>query len=687
MCFWNYEVFMFSMLMALILLSPGAPIEEAGSPVSTPNSTTTTTIPAKEEEDEEINEDDLVIWETTTVTKKAEPVYSAPGVVSTIGIAEIEAYGVSTVGEIWELLPAVQNTFGTGINRTSVRGGEPNTSIFHVLVLIDGRPVRASGGNLSAYSPPYTFPTLQIDHIEVSRGPGSVMHGTNAFEGVINIVTRKGQENGIRATAETGSFGTTKGEIAGAYSRGYFSINAGILYTDVEGWDFTSAALDGNTFSKKVLQDNQGYNLNINYKNFKFSGFHGEMTQFALLALQANDPLDFASQVTMMDLSYTHQVGTWNLEGHITQNHEIFDWQFGGVSVFPLRTNDWLGELTGFGAVGNTIITAGAVIQKLDTGTSGGVVSTPYEGKTTVYSLYGQVQYKPNDHLDLTAGMQYNQVSDVDATVAGSPADVPDNLDPDVVPRLGVIWNFSKSSARTQMGLKLLYGEAFRSPSLLEYVIDTPGVQRGNPTLSPENIKTWDLQFFRYGPKYEVSVAAYDSVQTDLIIFRRNEEYVLGTAQNVARLESEGIELEFKYKPNARIFSQFAFTWQDSEETTGVTQASQLPSNNFKFGIGYNGKRVRVALFDRHDGAYKKSTNPSIPVINPPSEAVDIVNLNCDIKLYGVNPGDRLKLDLNLRATNLLDEEVWVPDFLAGAANTVPGGPGSGFYATLKVTM
>ncbi len=678
---------MLSILVAFLLLSPGSPIEEPTPSPSAKPAVTTTATPNLDDNEDEPDFSGIEVWETTTVSKKEEPSWTAPGVVSAVGITEIEAFGPASVGEIWELLPAVQNTFGTGINRTSIRGGEPNTSIVHVLVLVDGRPVRASGGNLSAYSPPYTFPSLQIDRIEVSRGPGSVMHGTNAFEGVLNIITRKGQENGFRAVAETGSFGTVKGEVAGSFSRGDFSLNAGILYHESDGWAFESAAVGGGTFSKDVLQDNKGYNLNVKYKGFKFSGYHGDMKQFALLALGPNDPLFFASQVTMMDFGYSKQFGSWNLEAHLTQNHEVFDWLFGETPVFPLHTNDWLGELTAYGIVGDVVITAGTVLQKLDTGTNGGVVSTPYEGQTTVYSLYAQGQYTPNDYLDLTLGFQYNQVEDVNATVAGAPAVVPNNLDPDIVPRLGLIWKFNPNSPGYKMGMKLLYGEAFRSPSLLEYVIDTPGIQRGNPTLSPETIETWDLQFFRHGPKYEVSLAAYNSVQTDLIIFRRNEEYVLGTAQNVARLESEGIEFECKYKPNSRYFVQLAFTWQDSEEKTGLTQASQLPSTNWKFGLGYKSKHFNLALFNRHDGAYKKSTDPTIPVINPASEAVDMVSLNCDIKLFSVDRGHRVDLGLNLRGTNLLDEEVWVPDFLAGAANTVPGAPGRAWYASLRVKL
>jgi len=55
-----------------------------------------------------------------------------------------------------------------------------------------------------------------ITRIEVIRGPGSVLYGTNAFAGVINIVTKEGQENtGVTISAEAGSFGTQEYSVRG----------------------------------------------------------------------------------------------------------------------------------------------------------------------------------------------------------------------------------------------------------------------------------------------------------------------------------------------------------------------------------------------------------------------------------------------------------------------------------------
>ena len=193
----------------------GASTEEGQE--STANSTEST-----ETEGEEF----LEVFEITTVSKKAEAVWEAPGVVSAVSAQQIEMFGDAGVWDVFARMPGVQNTHGTGINRTSIRGGESNTSVSHVLVLIDGRPVRASGGNLSQYSPTYTFPVDSIERIEVSRGPASVLYGTNAFEGVINIVTKDNPTNGVTFSLEGGKWNTERAEMTAAYHKGDFHVDA-----------------------------------------------------------------------------------------------------------------------------------------------------------------------------------------------------------------------------------------------------------------------------------------------------------------------------------------------------------------------------------------------------------------------------------------------------------------------------
>ena len=105
--------------------------------------------------------------------------------VSVVTAQEIQDRGISTVVDALRALPGVSvSSAGSGFVQVRMRGGEAR----HTLVLLDG--VQLAGGEGE-----YTFSGLQttnIERIEVLRGPQSVVYGSNATTGVINIITRKG---------------------------------------------------------------------------------------------------------------------------------------------------------------------------------------------------------------------------------------------------------------------------------------------------------------------------------------------------------------------------------------------------------------------------------------------------------------------------------------------------------------
>jgi len=72
-----------------------------------------------------------------------------------------------------------------------VRGDIQSQLSNHILVLLNGRPVRESllgGLNFPFFS---AFPVEMIERKELVRGPGSVLYGTNAYSGIVNVITRR----------------------------------------------------------------------------------------------------------------------------------------------------------------------------------------------------------------------------------------------------------------------------------------------------------------------------------------------------------------------------------------------------------------------------------------------------------------------------------------------------------------
>jgi vitamin B12 transporter len=139
-----------------------------------------------------------------TATRLPEPLASATAAVTVITGAELERRGILTVGEALRRVPGADvvatGPFG-GATSLFLRGGESD----YVRVLVDGEPLNAPGGAVDLA----TLSTAGVARIEVVRGPASVLYGSDAVSGVIQIFTRSG---GGPAHWEAAGQGGTFGE-------------------------------------------------------------------------------------------------------------------------------------------------------------------------------------------------------------------------------------------------------------------------------------------------------------------------------------------------------------------------------------------------------------------------------------------------------------------------------------------
>jgi iron complex outermembrane receptor protein len=143
----------------------------------------------------------------TSVSKTAEPLSEAPAAIYVITSDDIRRSGVRTLVGALRLAPNLEVAEANNQNWAIGARGATQTSTDKFLVLIDGRIV---------YSPLFsgTFWDAQnvmledIDRIEVVSGPGGVLWGTNAVNGVINIITRKAETtSGTLAAVGAGRHG------------------------------------------------------------------------------------------------------------------------------------------------------------------------------------------------------------------------------------------------------------------------------------------------------------------------------------------------------------------------------------------------------------------------------------------------------------------------------------------------
>ena len=171
-----------------------------------------------------------------TGTRNETDIRHLPMTVSVVDRAEIELQHQSSILPV--LNTQVPGFFSTsrgilgygvstgGAGQMSMRGiggpaqsGLPTTGL---LVLIDGHPQYMG---LMGHPIADAYQSMMVERVEVVRGPASVLYGSNAMGGVVNIVTRRMKQDGIHTDVDVagGSYGTFKAEASNQVRRGGFS--------------------------------------------------------------------------------------------------------------------------------------------------------------------------------------------------------------------------------------------------------------------------------------------------------------------------------------------------------------------------------------------------------------------------------------------------------------------------------
>ena len=132
--------------------------------------------------------------ETKIATHTKMNIDFVPGMVSVLYGKDLQDRGVRTAGEALSLIPGVELSLSSdGQTQVFVRGIGTAFSSGKIKVLLNGVPFNST---LSVATTSLHIPVEQIDRIEVIRGPGSTIYGEFAYSGVVNVVTRK-QENNV----------------------------------------------------------------------------------------------------------------------------------------------------------------------------------------------------------------------------------------------------------------------------------------------------------------------------------------------------------------------------------------------------------------------------------------------------------------------------------------------------------
>ena len=402
-------------------------------------------------------------------------------------------------------------------------GDSPTTG---VLLLIDGHPQYMG---LMGHPLPDAYQSIMADRVEVIRGPASTIYGSNALGGVINIITKKPTEDGVKTNlrAMYGSYNTLSSEAGSSIRRGKFSSYLSLGYNRSDGIRENMEFKQYSTYGKA------GYDFTSRWKAF---------ADLSLTNFDASNPGNVNEPLMIdNDANVTRGVTSFSLENKYDKTsgalklfynfgmHEINDgYQAGGAPRdYLFRSTDNMFGVSLYQAVnlfaGNSV-TAGLDLQRF----SGHAWNSYLNGRPDVDIVekgvndvagYLNVEQRIFTRLLLNAGVRVDNNS---------------RTGTEWIPSAGI--SFPASDATV---LKAVVSKGFRNPTIREmYMFPTQ-----NPDLDPERLVSYELSYSQKLLDYTLGF--------DVSIFYINGDNAIQTAMvdekllnfNTGKIENYGLEL------------------------------------------------------------------------------------------------------------------------------------------------
>jgi len=636
-----------------------------------------------------LNLEDLIHIRVETVSKYSQKSIDAAAIIEVITAKDIQNFGANSLLEVLDRASSISmsGTFFFPQNSVSMRGGLSTGADHHVLLLLNGRPMRDSfsgGENFSYFT---AVPLNIIKQIEIIRGPGSVLYGSNAYTGVINLITKNADEIEQQVTLETGRFSSTGVQASSYLNQGDLALSVAVKWFKEDGWGFNAIDNNGNWGSFDAGENNLGLVINAQYNAINFNGlltsakqdFWGATSTWQANTQPPSSNLQVQSQRVLLDFGYKH---TFNDDHYLDANLSYNTQHFSHINYDSFSKNVFF-ELSHHWQVSKELhwlIGGSAWHQNVYSEPKVKVAPVPKFSQVWL-SLYSQAQYRSSKNVEWTLGAQINKIPDVSANL---------------VPRIGVVYQINENS-----GIKVNYGQAFRAAYGVETHFDlviccredgtNKGGLRGNPSLKPETITTLDAQYFYHNGQSKFGFSVFHSKQTDLIERERAADRVLDFI-NRGELMVQGLELEYRYAFNRD--SQFitSYTFQENKTKAGIENFTLAPSAMFKIGFTHVfekiwNRNIKLAVYNAH---FKEAfdniiRHPNRKEVNPTAKGYNMLTANLHFPLNIDLLSDKEKAYVEIYGYNLLDEDIYQPEVAGGQINTNPLRAGRSLYLSLTL--
>nr|WP_277465109.1 TonB-dependent receptor [Parabacteroides sp. PF5-6] len=549
-------------------------------------------------DDEPLSVDSLIRLKEVVIsaTKTEVSKHQIPLTISVINRATLnETTETGVLSVLSEEVPGVfvteRSVTGYGISNGSagsvsihgVGGGNK------ILMLFDGQPMWAG---IFGHNVPDVYVASDAERVEVVRGPGSLLYGSNAMGGVVNVITRKAKEDGVhgRARVMYGSYNTQKYSANAGYKKNKLNLYASVNHDRSDGHRDNSDFYITNGYIRAGYDFSENWNANASAIIADF-----KVTNPGTIETPAIENWSEAFRTTYsLSLNNQYESMSGALQMFYNQgSHKIDDgWQNNAPRDYWFRSRDFNRGIALFESF--RLFEGNQVTLGVDFKQWGGYawnISKP--GKTvdesrsvdkTVNEVAGYVVAQQNlfDRLTINAGVRLENN---------------EGYGNEWVPQAGISYQALEGTT-----FKFSASKGFRSPNLRELYM----FKAANPDLEPERMWNYDLSYLQslLNDQLNFELTGYIAKGDNMIATIQGENGPQN--MNTGKFTNKGIDFAANYhlSPLLKLRANYSFIDTD-------TRISGLaPKHKVFVGMDWKIKKVQIAPnFQYVNGLYMETVN------------------------------------------------------------------------------
>jgi iron complex outermembrane receptor protein len=523
-----------------------------------------------------------------SASRMGQPATEAPSSVSIVTADEIRKYGYRTLADLIRGVRGFFVSYDRNYHNIGVRGfSRPGDFNTRVLVLVDGHRVNENIYDSGAIGTDFILDVDLIDHVEVVRGPGSSLYGSNAFFAVVNVITKSGHDfEGAEVSGAAGTFDTRKGRLTlgDRFNNGAEGVLSG-SYSDSEGDDHLFFREFDSPATNNGIAEDLDYDRSYNWfgkfslRDFTLSGAHSYRKKgvpTAAYGTAFNEDFFTVDEHSFVDLKYERSFAhNLSLMARLNWNSYRFYGDFpydyaapGGPPFIVVNKSTARGKWWGSEVLGNKEFERHKLIlgaEYRDNYEQNQKAYDPFlvylddRRDSQVWALFAQDEVAILRNLILNAGIRHDHYDTFGGTTN---------------PRLAVIWSPARHDT-----VKLIYGTAFRAPS--DYELNAWGAA----DLKPEEIKTWELIYERYLGSHLRGTASLFASRIEEIITLTTDPAGNRVYRNIGEAESKGIDFELEGRWENDLTGRASYTFQETEDRETGETLSNSPKHLAKLNV------------------------------------------------------------------------------------------------------